>query len=96
MDCSSCGRYVGELGDQKASIAVLKGGDEHIYSYFSCDECGAYTVEVYHDFFITGESTILLLPPLSNEEGNGILELIGRCPDRDDKSCDCEAHKFHE
>lgn len=95
MDCSSCGRYVGDFEDQKTSITVLKGGDEHIYSYFSCDECGTYTVEVYHDSFITGESTILLLPPLSNEEGDRILELIGRCPDRHYKFCDCEAHKSH-
>lgn len=96
MNCSSCGCYIGELRDQKTSIAVLKAGDEHIYSYFSCVGCGAYTVEVYHDFFITGESTILLMPPSSKGDGDRILELIGRCPDRRDKFCDCEAHKFHQ
>ena len=67
-------------------------GDEYIESYFYCDECDVYTLEIYHDRFL-GEDDIRYQGPISKEKGEEIIKLIQQCEQPWDKKCRCEAHK---
>jgi uncharacterized protein YdeI (BOF family) len=94
MKCSQCGR---EFNREKkegrvASICGSIMGDEDIETYYYCDGCGQYTVEVYHDRFL-GEEEVSIRGPLSKAEGDAKVELIKKCPEPWDKKCRCEAHK---
>jgi hypothetical protein len=92
MDCFNCNHYIGEMGQQDASISILVLGDEYIYSYFRCPACEMYAAEQYHDRFM-GDSEIALMKPIPKEEGEEIVALIKRCPRPSDKFCECESHK---
>lgn len=71
MSCARCARA---LGEPRAGIAVFVAGDEHVYSYFWCDDCGSYSVEGYHDRFM-GDSEVLALPAIPREEGDRAVAL---------------------
>lgn len=91
--CSQCGRVLEDKGG-KAWVASMSGsimGDEYIETYFFCEACGVYTVEVYHDHFL-GEDTVHLRGPLSKAEGDAAVALIGQCSEPWNKKCRCEAH----
>lgn len=92
MTCSRCGREFIENEGRVASISGSIMGDEYIETYYYCDQCGQYTVEVYHDRFM-GEEDISIRGPLSKAEGDAQVELIKKCPEPWDKKCRCEAHK---
>lgn len=90
MNCISCARSLG-AAKARAAISILVAGDEYIYSYYSCEACGSYTVEAFHDRFM-GESDTHFLPPIAREEGDRAVALIDACPSPGDKFCDCPSH----
>lgn len=92
MNCRSCKK---DLGERKGFICAMRGGDEYIYSYFYCEDCRKYTIECYHDKFITGDSDITTYQ-VDKERGNKELNEIKKCPDPSNKHCRCEAHKYFE
>lgn len=65
-------------------------GDEYTESYFFCEGCGEYSLEVYHDQFL-GEDSVFVRP-VAKAEGDAKVELIGRCPEPWNKKCRCPAH----
>ncbi len=86
--CQSCGKTL----ERSAFISIEKGGDERIYSYFFCTECNNYTIEVFHDQFITGDADISTFQK-DKEEGNKDLLFIKDCPSPEKKNCKCKTHK---
>jgi len=66
-------------------------GVEYTESYFFCEGCDEYSVEVYHDRFL-GEDDVLVRGPVSRSEGDARVELIGQCPEPWNKKCRCPAH----
>lgn len=94
--CSQCEREFDEKEKDK-SMASISGsimGDEYIESYFFCNNCGVYTVEIYHDRFL-GEDEISVRGPVSKSEGDGKITLIQQCPEPWNKKCRCEAHRSY-
>jgi hypothetical protein len=94
MQCSQCGRVLARKGawTPAASISGSIMGDEHIESWFFCNRCGVYTVEVYHDRFM-GEDEITRQGPVPKERGDAQVALIRRCSRPSDKKCRCDAHR---
>jgi hypothetical protein len=91
--CSECGVELGQKGDT-GSVASISGsilGDECIESYFFCDPCGVYTVEIYWDIFSGGES-VSVNGPIPKEAGDAAVGLIRQCSTPWDKKCRCSAH----
>jgi hypothetical protein len=93
INCSQCG---GELGQQgmPGPVASISGsimGDECIESYYFCEQCGVYTVEIYWDMF-SGEESASTNGPIPKERGDAAVELIRQCPRSWDKKCRCSAH----
>jgi len=92
MECTKCKRDLGGLGQREAFIACEVMGDEYIYSYWHCDECNVYSVEVYHDHF-SGEDSIMTQGPIEAKVGAESIKLIRTCKKPSNKRCDCPAHK---
>ena len=94
VNCLQCGRGLARKGawSPVASICGSIMGDEHIESWFYCNRCGVYTVELYHDRFM-GEDVVSFRGPISQGEGDGQVALIRRCKQPSDKRCRCEAHR---
>lgn len=93
MKCSQCGREF-NWETKEGNMASISGsimGDEYIETYYYCDQCGQYTVEIYHDRFMDEES-ILIRGPLSKSEGDEKVELIKKCQEPWNKKCRCDAH----
>ncbi len=91
--CISGGKAFGDAGKNR-SVASISGsfmGDEYTESYFYCEPCGVYTVEIYHDRFL-GEGSVFLKGPVSKSEGDEKVRLIGECLEPCDKKCRCKAH----
>jgi len=90
IQCSKC---QGELGktEHAASISGSILGDECIDSYYFCNQCGVYTVEIYWDMFSGGESESAS-GPISKTEGDTAVGLIRQCSTPWEKKCRCSAH----
>lgn len=96
VKCSQCGRQF-DRKREEGFIASISGGimgDEYIDSYFYCDRCGVYTVEVYHDRF-HGEDEVSVRGPVPKADGDERVELIKQCPQPWDKGCRCDAHRAY-
>ena len=93
MRCSRCGREFPAEGAERPVASISGGiqGDECIESWFFCEGCGRYTVEVYWDIFL-GDSTCSVRGPVTKEEGDARIGLIRQCPEPWDKKCRCPAH----
>jgi hypothetical protein len=93
VPCVKCGKNLeGEnRGGQAASISGSIMGDECTDSYYFCEGCGLYTVEVYYDPFL-GEGEVSTKGPISKEEGDEQIRLIEGCPEPWNKKCRCESH----
>jgi len=92
--CSKCGRVLGRQ-DVWSPVASMSGsimGDEHIESWFFCNRCRVYTLEVYHDRFM-GEDEITVQGPIPIERGDAKVALIRQCDRPSDKRCRCDAHR---
>jgi len=94
MKCLHCERDFAEDGAERpvASISGSIMGDEYIDSYFFCNRCQVYSVEVYHDRFL-GEEEIFFRGPLSKAEGDVKVALIQECDEPWNKKCRCSAHQ---
>ena len=91
--CSQCGEELGRKG-MTGRVASMSGsimGDECTESYYFCDRCGVYTVEIYWDMFSGGES-VSINGPIPKAEGDAAVELIRQCSTPWDKKCRCSAH----
>ena len=92
MNCVKCDRNIGNENFREAYICLSIAGEERIDSYWLCIPCGLYTVEAYTDRF-SGSSYANIHGALTREEGRRIRDLIQTCPDRNDKHCNCDAHR---
>ena len=92
MTCSSCKRDLGDFSSRAAVISVERLGDEYTESYFYCDRCECWTVELYIDRFL-GEETSRVDGPIPKDKGDKLVELIRQCPDPTDKHCKCKIHQ---
>jgi hypothetical protein len=94
IKCLKCGKILESDGGNKRE-AVISGsimGDEYVESYFFCDDCQVYTVEIYRDKF-SGPEQISMNGPLSKKEGDKKISIIKRCKNPWDKKCRCKAHR---
>ncbi len=91
MQCTQCSRPFLDA-ERIASISGSIMGDEHTDVYFLCPLCKVYTVVTWWDDF-TGTETVSVNGPLSKQEGDERIELIGHCFEPWDKKCRCEAHR---
>ena len=87
IDCITCKRPL----SRAAFISVLVMGDEYIHSFFLCEACNQYTVELYHDHFMGDDS--VSTHRKSREEGDRLVKLIETCSTPEEKFCKCPAHK---
>jgi hypothetical protein len=93
MLCAKCGKDI-DREEAKGWTASISGGimgDEYTDSYYFCEDCGVYTVEVYRDSFL-GDGEASTRGPLSKVEGDEKVRLIKECPEPWDKKCRCAAH----
>lgn len=92
-DCTKCGNSLGRAhgvpGTASISGSIL--GDESTETYYLCPACGMYTVEICDDRFC-GEEIISVRGPLTKEDGQARVDLIGRCSEPWNKRCRCAAH----
>jgi hypothetical protein len=91
--CLQCGAVLPPTngGGCAASISGSILGDEYTESYFLCDRCGVYTVEVCCEPFL-GEEEVACRGPVPAEEGEAAVSLIKQCAEPWDKKCRCPAH----
>jgi hypothetical protein len=96
INCLQCGKSLYAEGGPGPVVSISGGimGDEYTDSYFFCPDCNVYTVEVYYDRF-PGEGESSLKGPISKEEGDIYVRLIGECPEPWNKKCRCAAHRSH-
>lgn len=93
MKCVQCDRAIGG-GGAEGCVAAISGeimGDEYTESFFLCDRCGAYTVEVCYAPFL-GEEVISVKGPIPRETGDATVNLIKSCSEPWNKKCRCQAH----
>lgn len=91
MKCTGCGRQL----DEPARMAGISGrvmGDECTDIYYWCSSCQAYSLRMYRDVFC-GPELQRDCGPLTKQEGDRRLALIGRCAAPMNERCKCEAHK---
>jgi hypothetical protein len=94
--CSQCGEDLDQEG-KEGRVASISGGimgDEYTDSYYFCDRCQVYTVEVYHDRFL-GEDDVSIGGPVAKAEGDAKVELIKQCSEPWNKKCRCKAHQSY-
>ncbi len=92
MNCSSCNRDLGDFNNRAAMISVEQLGDEYTESYFYCDRCQCWTMELHVDRFL-GEETTHINGPIPKDKGDRLVELIRQCPDPTNKHCKCKIHQ---
>jgi hypothetical protein len=86
-----CQREFTASDGPRAGISISVMGDEYIYTYIYCINCGLYTVDTYYDRFL-GEAEVSAFS-VDKETGDRAIELIRACPDPFDKNCNCPSHK---
>jgi hypothetical protein len=75
-------------------VASMSGsiiGDECTDSYYFCPVCQLYTLVSWHDNF-TGIESKKVSGPISKQQGDESVVLIGQCECPWDKKCRCAAH----
>jgi len=94
--CSQCERrFDQETGEAwVASICGSIMGDETIETFYYCEACGVYSVEVYRDRFL-GEDEVRARGPVPKAEGDAAVELIKQCAEPWNKKCRCAAHRSY-
>ena len=96
IKCSKCGQELDgkEKANRLASISGSIMGDEYIETFYFCNACGVYTVEIYHDRF-SGEDSVALRGPVAKAEGDKQVRLIRQCKEPWNKKCRCKAHRAY-
>jgi DNA-directed RNA polymerase subunit RPC12/RpoP len=92
VHCANCKREFPTGARRKAGISITNIGDEYIYSYWQCEECNFYTVELYRDVHL-GVPEISILPAMTKEDGDLAVLRIKTCPDPHNVDCECEYHQ---
>ena len=92
--CGSCGARLDPEGGPgpAAHITGEVLGDEVTDTWFLCQACDAYTVEVVRDRFL-GDPESWVRAPVPRAEGDERVRLIRRCVEPWDKRCTCPAHR---
>lgn len=93
MQCKQCNKELSHA-ERIASISGSIMGDECTEVYYFCPACRVYSVESRWDDF-TGMETSVTSGPVSQKEGDAIVERIRSCSEPWDKKCRCEAHRRH-
>jgi len=96
MNCKACGKDFkrAHITGHVVSISGSIMGDECIESYYFCDDCRLYTLEVYFDYF-SGEEVSNVYGPISRQEGDAKVALIRQCGQPWNKKCRCPAHRAY-
>ncbi len=94
--CSQCGKEFDRKEDEGRMVSISGSimGDETTDSYYFCNRCQVYTVEVYPDRFL-GEDEVSVRGPLPKSEGDTMVELIRQCSEPWNKKCRCDAHRSY-
>ncbi len=93
IQCTKCGRALSKP-EGNGPVASISGGimgDECIETYYFCEACACYSVEVYWDMFL-GDESASMRGPLSREDGEAKVALIRGCSEPWNKKCRCKAH----
>ena len=93
IKCKKCNSELGGLGKRGAFICLLVQGDEESCHYFLCKTCNTYTEWICITNFFSDEDTMFSRGPVSREEGEKIIEKIGKCPNPSDKWCRYPTHE---
>jgi hypothetical protein len=91
MTCANCGAEIAEP-PFKTGIWVEVMGDEYGFGYVACEACGYFTESSSRDSITAGDFEYAPRS-FSKERGEQIVRLIGACPDRSDKRCECPVHE---
>ncbi len=96
IKCSQCGKEFDRHPGEEPAASISGGimGDEYIESFYFCNRCQVYTVEVVHDRFL-GEEEVSSRGPVSKSEGDAKIALIRQCLQPWNKKCRCEAHRSY-
>ena len=91
--CLQCGAELPPTKEGAPAASISGGimGDEYTESYFLCEGCGVYTVEVCYEPFL-GDAEVKLRGPVPREKGDAAVRLISRCSEPWNKKCRCQAH----
>jgi hypothetical protein len=91
--CLQCGIEIPPTSKGRCAAAISGGimGDEYTESYFYCERCGAYTVEVCYEPFM-GDEEVTYRGPVRAGEGEAAVGLIKQCAEPWNKKCRCPAH----
>jgi hypothetical protein len=91
--CLQCGAELSPTKGERCAASISGGimGDEYTESYFLCERCGVYTVEVCYEPFM-GDDEVKFQGPVSREKGEAAVNLISQCPEPWNKKCRCQAH----
>ncbi|MEN8151271.1 MAG: hypothetical protein ABFS86_15755 [Planctomycetota bacterium] len=92
MKCRKCGADLGDLREAAASICLRPREDEETRTYFFCEACGVWSVWLCIEDQWTDEDKLIAVGPVSREEGDRIVALIGECPDPGLSWCRCPVH----
>jgi len=90
INCPKC-KKTSKLSENKGSIALLKGGNEHIDTYFYCNDCYIYFIDEYCDNFMTDDSSSGQRV-IDNEIAEKAINMIKQCHDPLNKKCNCKIH----
>ena len=93
VKCLKCQAELTETKERGRVTSISGGimGDEYTETYFLCDRCGVYTVEVVYEPFL-GDEKISYQGPLPREKGDAAVSLIKQCSEPWNKKCRCQAH----
>jgi hypothetical protein len=96
IQCSQCSREFDpqNMSEYIASISGSIMGDECIETYYYCDRCGVYTVEVFWDYF-SGQESASVQGPIKKAVGDEKVAMIKRCSEPWDKKCRCASHQSY-
>jgi hypothetical protein len=93
VTCLQCGVALPPTKEVGCAASISGGimGDEYTESYFLCERCGVYTVEVCYEPFL-GDEEITLRGPVPREDGDAAVMLIRQCSEPWNTKCRCAAH----
>lgn len=91
--CLQCGAELSPAKEGRCAASISGGilGDEYTESYFLCERCGVYTVEVCYEPF-SGDEEVTFRGPFPSEKGDAAVSLISQCSEPWNKKCRCQAH----
>lgn len=93
FQCSQCKKDLSQQ-EKNSPVASISGsimGDEYTESFYFCEDCQVYTVEICHDRFL-GEEDISFRGPVAKADGDDEVKLIKQCATPWNKKCRCPAH----